>query len=140
MGIYYACIKEEMQMAKYKAPGKCPVCGGEFAITKLTCSQCGSELTGFYEGCKFCSLSEADRYFIEVFMKNRGSIKEVEKELGISYPTVRGRLDDVIKAMGYMPSATEEETDTSDILKKLENGEITPAEATELIRERRKGV
>jgi hypothetical protein len=73
-------------------------------------------------------------------MKNRGSIKEVEKELGISYPTVRGRLDDVIKAMGYMPSDTEEETDTSDILKKLENGEITPAEATELIRERRKGV
>ncbi len=127
-------------MTNYKAPGKCPVCGGEFAITKLTCSQCGSELSGFYEGCKFCSLTEEDRHFIEIFMKNRGSIKDVEKEMGISYPTVRGRLDDVIKAMGYMPASSDEDFDSSDILKKLEEGEITPAEAAELIRERKKGV
>lgn len=127
-------------MAKYKAPGKCPVCDGEFAITKLTCSQCGSELTGYYEGCKFCSLSDDDQYFIEVFIKNRGSIKEVEKELGISYPTVRGKLDDVIRSMGYMPVEPPEEIDNSDILKKLEDGEISPKEATDLIRERNKGV
>ena len=126
-------------MATYKAPGKCPVCEGEFAITKLTCSSCGSELSGYYEGCKFCSLSDADRYFIEIFMKNRGSIKEVEKELGISYPTVRGKLDDVIRAMGYMPSEPVEKVDNSDILKKLEQGEISPKEAAEMIKERKKG-
>ncbi|MBN2557864.1 MAG: DUF2089 domain-containing protein [Clostridia bacterium] len=127
-------------MAKYKAPGKCPVCSGELAITKLTCSQCGSEITGYFEGCKFCSLSDADKYFIEIFIKNRGSIKEVEKEMGISYPTVRGRLDDVIRAMGYRPADIEPEVDNSDILKKLEDGEITAREATELIKERKKGV
>ncbi|MBN1624799.1 MAG: DUF2089 domain-containing protein [Clostridia bacterium] len=128
-------------MAKYKAPGKCPVCDGEFAITKLTCSGCGSELSGYYQGCKFCSLSDEDQYFIEIFIKNRGSIKEVEKELGISYPTVRGKLDDVIRAMGYKPvEEPDVEVDHSDILKKLEDGEITPQEATALIKERKKGI
>lgn len=126
-------------MTTYKAPGKCPVCEGEFAITKLTCSTCGSELSGYFEGCKFCSLSDADRYFIEIFIKNRGSIKEVEKDLGISYPTVRGKLDDVIRAMGYMPTEPVQELDHSDILKKLEDGEITPKEATVLIKERKAG-
>ncbi len=127
-------------MAKYKAPGKCPVCGGKFAITKLTCSTCGSELSGYYEGCNFCTLSDTDRYFIEIFMKNRGSIKDVEKEMGISYPTVRGKLDDVIRAMGYMPSEQEvKKVDNSDILKRLEKGEISPKEAAEMIKERKKG-
>lgn len=125
-------------MAKYKAPGKCPVCSGEFAITKLTCSTCGSELSGYYEGCRFCALSDEDRYFIEIFMKNRGSIKEVEKELGISYPTVRGRLDEVVRAMGYASFEPEPEIDNSDILEKLESGEITPSEATVLIKERKR--
>lgn len=127
-------------MAKYKAPGKCPVCDGEFAITKLTCGNCGSELTGYYEGCRFCSLSDEDQRFIEVFMKNRGSIKEVEKELGISYPTVRGKLDDVIRAMGFRAAEPVPEVDNSDILKKLEDGEITPKEATALIKERKMGL
>jgi len=127
-------------MAKYKAPGKCPVCGGDFAITKLTCGSCGSELSGYYEGCKFCSLPDEDQYFIEIFIKNRGSIKDVEKELGISYPTVRGKLDDVIRAMGYKPAEEPKVIiDHSDILKKLEDGEISPKEAASLIKERKKG-
>ena len=124
-------------MQKNKAPGKCPVCNEEFSITKLTCTSCGSELTGYFDGGRFYSLSDDDQYFIEVFVKCRGSIKEVEKELGISYPTVRGKLDDVIKKLGYQvnESSDEREERVSEILEKVEKGELSPVKAAELLKQ-----
>lgn len=124
---------------KFKAPGACPVCGREMAITRLSCGYCETKLEGEFAAGKFSRLSQEQLDFIEVFVKNRGNIKEVEKELGISYPTVRNRLDGVIQALGYRADnspepAEEDKTVPQDVLAALERGEITPKEAVKQLR------
>ncbi|MGV8907026.1 MAG: DUF2089 domain-containing protein [Acetobacterium sp.] len=126
---------------KYKAPGKCPVCGEKLSITKLNCPKCTTTIEGAFQPCEFCRLPDEDLEFIKVFIKCRGNIKDVEKELGISYPTVRGKLDTVIKGLGYdVPSKElikEKESKTtarSQILDQLSKGEISSKEATEQIK------
>ncbi len=126
---------------KYKAPGKCPVCGEKLSITKLGCPKCSTTIEGDFQPCEFCRLPEEDLEFIKVFIKCRGNIKDVEKELGISYPTVRGKLDSVIRGLGYEVSAKETLKENSDkvntrnvILDQLSKGEITPKEATEKLK------
>jgi hypothetical protein len=88
-------------LMKYKAPGKCPVCGEQLSITRLGCQKCTTAIEGEFEPCEFCRLPAEDLEFVKVFIKCRGNIKDVEKELGISYPTVRGKLDAVIKGLGF---------------------------------------
>jgi hypothetical protein len=122
---------------KYKAPSVCPVCGGEYEITALTCKKCKSELNGRFEGCEFCLLTESEKTFLSVFIKCRGNIKEVEKELGISYPTVRNRLDAIILRLGFEPSkisVSSVKEEQKKIIDQLENGEITVTEAAEILR------
>ncbi len=126
---------------KYKAPGKCPVCGEKLAITKLGCPKCSTAIEGDFQPCEFCRLPEEDLDFVKVFIKCRGNIKDVEKELGISYPTVRGKLDAVIRGLGFEVPAkdTVKENDAkaalrNEILDQLSKGEITPKEATEKIK------
>ena len=81
--------------------GRCPVCAGELAVTRLQCLNCETALAGRFRLGRFQRLSPDQLAFLEVFVKNRGIIKDVEAELGISYPTVRARLDDALRAMGY---------------------------------------
>ena len=120
---------------KYKAPSTCPVCGGEYEITALTCKNCKSELNGRFEGCEFCGLNESEKGFLSTFIKCRGNIKEVEKDLGISYPTVRNRLDNIISRLGYENRRTAEVTEErKNIIKQLEDGEITADEAAEALK------
>jgi len=126
---------------KYKAPGKCPVCDEKLSITKLNCPKCATTIEGNFQPCEFCRLPDEDLDFVKVFIKCRGNIKDVEKELGISYPTVRGKLDTVIRGLGYeVPSKElikENEDKTAaknEILDQLSNGEITSKEATERIK------
>jgi len=124
---------------KYKAPGLCPVCGHGLSVSKLSCGFCNSKLEGEFSLCKFCQLPEEQRIFVEVFIKCRGNIKDVEKELGISYPTVRNRLDAVIEALGYRVERTGEAEEDNrskkqEILSALERGEITPEEAARQLR------
>jgi hypothetical protein len=121
---------------KLRAPSKCPVCGGEYETTKLTCKKCKSELGGNFTGCEFCSLSDEDTHFILTFLKCRGSIKDVEKELKISYPTVRGKLDGVIKRLGLSGGISPEETkkERKEIFDKLNDGEISADQAAELLK------
>ncbi len=122
---------------KYKMPAKCPVCSGELAVTRLTCTRCSTVIEGEFTPCKFCRLPAEQMEFIEAFIKCRGNIKEVEKELGISYPTVRSRLDGVIESLGYSPAkeSSQAEADRRQgILEALERGEITAREAARLLR------
>lgn len=121
---------------KLRTPSNCPVCGGEYETTKLTCKTCGSELGGHFSGCDFCSLSDEDMNFVLTFLKCRGSIKEVEKEMGISYPTVRGKLDGVIKRLGLAESMSQEEIkeERKKIFDRLNDGEITAESAAELLK------
>ncbi|AOY77963.1 DUF2089 domain-containing protein [Clostridium formicaceticum] len=129
---------------KYKAPSQCPICRDELSITKMSCSTCKTSLEGDFTGCKFCKLPGEQLEFIEVFIKCRGNIKDVEKELGISYPTVRNRLETVIQALGYSVEKIEDRTDDrlsqnmaekrQLILTALENGELTSEEAVQQLR------
>lgn len=126
---------------KYKAPGKCPVCGEKLSITKLSCPKCTTAIEGDFQPCEFCRLPGDELEFVKVFIRCRGNIKDVEKELGISYPTVRGKLDSVIKNLGYEVSPKEvikENEDKAaarnDILDQLSRGEITSKEAAERIK------
>jgi hypothetical protein len=121
---------------RHKAPSACPVCGGQYEITRLTCQKCQSELGGHFTGCEFCELSNDDTLFILTFLKCRGSIKDVEKELGISYPTVRGRLDAVLERLGLKSSVSQGEIKEGrrQILSRLENGEITADQAADLLK------
>jgi hypothetical protein len=123
-----------------KMVGRCPICNNPLKITKLGCDRCGITLEGQFTGCRFCQLSSEQRTFAEVFIKCRGSIKDVEKELGISYPTVRGRLDNLIEALGYK---VEHVVDNDEVAKKrrqvldsLSKGEMTPEEAIQLLKNR----
>ncbi len=116
-----------------EALGKCPVCEKDLTITRLHCSHCNTTIEGNFSLCKYCRLTEKQKQFIEAFIKCRGNIKEVEKDLGISYPTVRGRLDDVITALGYSIKETEKDKNKKEILNMLSRGEISHDEAIRLM-------
>src|SRR3990170_8960212 len=81
--------------------GTCPVCGGEMTVVRLHCHGCGTSLEGDFQLGGILKLNPEQMHFVDVFLKCRGKIKDVEEELGISYPTVVARLNDVITALGY---------------------------------------
>ena len=121
-----------------QSPGLCPICNEKLHVTKLTCHRCETTLEGNFEPCRFCALTTDQKAFLEVFVKSRGNIKEVERELGISYPTVRSRLDNVLEAMGYKVDEAIEREDLAskrrEILDALAKGEITSDDAVKLLR------
>ncbi len=117
--------------------GTCPVCSDEMRVVRLRCRGCDTALDGSFELARFLRLTPEQLYFAETFIRNRGKIKDVEEELGISYPTVVARLDDVIGALGYEPERDEEELRESrrQILDELSEGRIDAADAAKRLRE-----
>ena len=116
---------------------ECPVCGGELKITEMKCSSCKTTINGDFSLNKFSKLNSEQLHFIEVFIKSRGNIKEVEKEMDISYPTVRNKLDEVIATLGYKIEDIPDDNSSEkrkEILDMLENGEIDPEEASKLLK------
>lgn len=111
---------------------KCPVCGKAMSVTKLHCGSCHTFIEGRFEPCRFCRLDAEQRQFVEVFLTSRGNIKEVERLLGISYPTVRSRLDNVLEALGYRVER-EQDQRRKEIIEALDKGEITSQEAIKLL-------
>lgn len=114
--------------------GKCPVCREEFHVAKLHCHHCSTTIEGAFSLCGFCRLTREQRQFIETFIKCRGNIKEVEKDLNISYPTVRSRLDEVIQVLGHPVKSIKKEDNKKEILDMLSRGEIDHAEALKLLK------
>ncbi len=127
---------------------KCPSCNGDLAVSKLHCHSCDITLEGDFSIPALLRLNRAQLDFVEVFLKNRGIIREVERELGVSYPTVRARLDEVLEAIGFnlvsSPDADDrqervrsddargEDSNTRSrraLLERLSAGKITPEEA-----------
>lgn len=121
----------------YRLISKCPVCSGRLRAVRLKCSKCGTVIENEFELSKFESLGEEQLSFMETFVKCRGNIKDVEKELGISYPTVRARLDEVISALGYSV-AKKPAMESREIIDMLEKGEITADQAVGMMKENNK--
>ena len=112
----------------------CPVCRKALKITKLQCNHCQTTIENEFEVSRLATLGQEQLHFIGIFLKCRGNIKEVEKELGISYPTVRGKLDEIISTLGYS-SQKKPEVDKKKIVSLLEKGEITAEKAIQLLKE-----
>ena len=116
----------------HHAPRDCPVCGQRLALTRLSCQDCGTELSGVFGACDFCALGEEDREILRVFLSSRGNMKDVERHLGVSYPTARGRFDTLLGRLGLAPpptAADEEATNNKnaerlEVLNKLARGEV----------------
>ena len=121
-------------------PTNCPLCDGEISVTKIYCRDCDTTIEGrFAPGAFFSQLSSEQLSFIETFVRCEGKITRVEAEMGLSYPTIRNRLHEVIRAMGYQPGEgdttglTDEERRS--ILEALERGEITYEDAMRQLEE-----
>ncbi|HEX6127807.1 MAG TPA: DUF2089 domain-containing protein [Candidatus Limnocylindria bacterium] len=133
----------------------CPVCEGELLISRLHCRSCGTALEGEFGVGRFGRLSKEQLSLLESFLRARGNLKEMERELGISYPTVRARVDALVRALGLSDGeapadedeavAAEPAVETAstadaserrrEILERLSRGEIDAAAAATELRE-----
>jgi hypothetical protein len=114
---------------------KCTVCNDKLKVGTLYCSKCHTKYEGAFHLDKFNYLSPDQKHFIEIFLKCRGNIKEVEKELNVSYPTVRGKLDDVIRSLGYSVSSEDrQQKSRKEVLEMLSSGDLTYEEAMNLLK------
>ena len=119
--------------------GTCPVCGEALTITRLHCRACDTTIEGRFFAGRLSQLNPDQLQFVETFLQCEGKIKSVEEKLGISYHTVRSRLEDVRVAMGFErlspaedPQPTEE--DRKHVLEDLAAGRISSDEAVTLLR------
>lgn len=127
-------------MASHRhAPRECPVCGDRLALTRLSCEDCGTELSGAFSSCDFCALGDEDRQVLRVFLSSRGNMKDVERFLGVSYPTARSRFDALLGRLGIDPTrddpAPERPRDPAKVavLEQLARGELDIDAASDLI-------
>jgi hypothetical protein len=127
----------------------CPVCSSELAVTRLHCRSCGTTLEGDFSVGRFGRLNRDQLTLLESFLRSRGNLRDMERELGISYPTVRSRVEALVRALGFGPrsdAADAEERDEgateptakpgtrSEILEALARHELTAEEAAAAIR------
>ncbi len=110
----------------------CPICGDHLCISRLSCPECETQIDSSLPIPAFFRLPEDLQEFVLVFLRCRGNIREVEKELGISYPTVCKKLDLVNELLGNRPNFPSRKQ----ILERLEKGEISATEAAELLKRR----
>lgn len=131
----------------YPVPSECPVCHDDLLVTELECRHCGAKIQGRFERDRLSLLIPDQRHFVEVFILCEGKLNCVQEELGISYPTVRSRLDEIISALGPQSPAPQPEpqpepepepepvsdSERQEILDRLARKEISAAEAFELL-------
>lgn len=123
----------------HHAPNACPVCSGELVLTSLHCRECDTTLQGRFASGPFSQLNEEQLAFVELFVRNEGKITRMEADLKLSYPTIRNRLLEVIRALGYEPGEDEfaglSDEERKRIVDDLERGKISYEEALRLIQE-----
>jgi len=125
----------------------CPVCSSELAVTRLHCRSCGTTLEGDFSVGRFGRLSRDQMTLLESFLRSRGNLRDMERELGISYPTVRSRVEALVRALGFGPRGDDDDTDEAaatppapaggsrqEILERLARHEIGAEEAAAAIR------
>ena len=121
----------------YPVPIECPVCHDDLLVTHLVCRNCGTGLEGRFAMGRLFQLTAEQVHFVEVFIRCEGKINRVQEDLGLSYPTVRSRLDEVIRALGY--EVREEQVadgvQRQEILERLARKEISSDEAFRILQE-----
>jgi hypothetical protein len=110
----------------------CPVCSHELSVTRLNCGECGTTLEGSFSVGRFGRLNRDQMTLLESFLRSRGNLREMERELGLSYPTIRGRVEALVRALGLGDAAT---TDGADDTSAAPDAN-SPAEARRAILER----
>ncbi|MFH1023722.1 MAG: DUF2089 family protein [Planctomycetota bacterium] len=117
---------------------RCPACDRELSVRRYRCGGCGTEIEGDFTAAPLLHVEERDREMLMMFLKTRGNLSEVAKTLGVSYPTAKIRFEEFLVRTGIR-TEEEREAGTSDVLERLEKGEISPAAATEEIRRLKPG-
>ena len=121
----------------YPQPVDCPTCHHALTVTELSCTTCGTRVSGQFRRCEFCGLDDDQRALLRVFLATRGNIKEIERFLGVSYPTARARLDDLIGAVGANDAPTRAQRSTPRdrhaILDQVAVGALDVGEALQLL-------
>jgi hypothetical protein len=124
----------------YQAPGRCPTCESQLEIRELGCATCGTRVQGQWEGTPLQRLSGDQQAFLILFVRSRGNLSEVERALGVSYPTVRAKLEDLINALADVSTEGAQVADAAtsssrrEILERVSRGEIRANEALDLLR------
>lgn len=136
----------------YPVPTECPVCHDDLHVSQMVCRTCGAEIRGQFAMDRLSQLIPEQRHFVEVFLLCEGKLNCVQDELGISYPTVRNRLDEIIRALKRertaapqptpMPqvapapiASTKDAAQHQEILDRLASQEISLEEALQLLEE-----
>ena len=128
----------------------CPVCAGELAVTRLRCGGCGTTIEGEFGVGRFARLTRDQTALLESFLRSRGNLRDMERELGISCPTVRARVEALVRALGFGPrdeadgvaamaataaaTADEIQAGRRDVLERLARHELSAEDAAEAIR------
>ncbi len=124
----------------------CPVCSNELAVTRLHCRSCGTTLEGDFSVGRFGRLNRDQLTLLESFLRSRGNLREMERELGISYPTVRSRVEALVRALGFGPRPDADDVDEpvtepatpprtrAEVLEALARHELSAEEAAAAIR------
>lgn len=111
-------------------PPRCPSCASKLRVVQLDCPSCEAQVRGDFDTCPVCSLEGESRRIFDLFLAARGNLKEVQRRLGVSYPTVRQRVDEVFRLIEGEPEPPE----PSSVLARLKAGEIDVDEAERLLR------
>ncbi len=121
----------------------CPVCESELHVTRLHCQTCGTTIDGEFTVGRFAQLNREQLLLLEGFLRSRGNLRELERELGVSYPTVRARVENLLRALGLAdgePAAVrtvESEMDADSrrtVLERLARHELTAEQAAAALR------
>jgi len=120
------------------APTRCPICQSELTVAKLHCSSCDTTIEGNFVSSQFSNLTAEQMEFVFTFVRCEGKINRMEKEFELSYPTIRNRLHEVIRALGYEPGKDDspeiEAEKRSNTIADLEAGKITAEQAMRILR------
>lgn len=123
----------------YPALTRCPVCQNELVVSRLHCPSCDTVVEGRFTAGHFANLTQEQLHFIVTFVRCEGKINRMEDELNLSYPTIRNRLHEVIRALGFEPGKEETTPEITDekrrsVLEDLDTGKISAAEAMRILR------
>lgn len=138
--MFYKVHIEYREVNMNSALSTCPVCGEPLTIVRLHCNNCDTTIEGRFTMGGLGNLTPDQIQFVEMFIRSEGKITRMQKLLNISYPTVRSRLEEIIRAMGYEVGQEDEDDDTAareelrrQVLDDLSAGRITSQDAIRLL-------